>query len=318
MKFSKKSLMAAAVFGMVSLGANAADVITFDPYGNVANTTTDLAVTTFDWLPGSALAVGVNSTTGIGGSFTTYYQANLGTVLNGGTPVYLNGGFPQGTAPYFTAVAGFGETVQTCSGTPCLNATFAFDGTNPVNFFQINEVAALGDNLNGTGFVGNTILSGHIVSSGFSSNFALASPQPSPLPALDSFSNDASWSGTSTVTGSGASSILVYIDSVNSAYFPDLMSGMWIAFSPFNTSQILAFNQVDPSHCLSDGVSDCAITSNVGSINGYPVGFGGGPDVIFQADGNQSFLRVVPEPGTLALLGIGLLGFAMLRRRNMA
>ena len=49
MKFSKKSLVAAAVFGMVSLGASAADVITFDPLGNTANTSTDLSVTKFDW-----------------------------------------------------------------------------------------------------------------------------------------------------------------------------------------------------------------------------------------------------------------------------
>ena len=113
----------------------------------------------------------------------------------------------------------------------------------------------------------------------------------------------------------------MYIDSANSAYFPDLMSGMFIAFSPFNTSQILAFNQVDPSHCMASATADCAIASNVGTINGFPITTavpGGGPDVLFQADGNQSFLRVVPEPGTLALLGIGLFGFAMLRRRNVA
>ena len=215
--------------------------------------------------------------------------------------------------------------MQSCAGTPCLNATFTFDSTNPVNFFHINYtgVGTPANNLTGAGFTGTTILSGHIVSSGFSSNFALANPQPTNPTLLDSFNtsngtNPIYWNNTATVTGSGASSILVQIDSANSAYFPDLMSGMFIAFSPFNTSQILAFNQVDPSLCMASATADCAIASNVGTFNGFPVGGGGGPDVIFQADGNQSFLRVVPEPGTLALLGVGLLGFAMIRRRNLA
>ena len=315
MKFKKVNGLAAAVMMSLSIAAQA-DIITFDPTGTAGVAGDITNVGAFDWTPGSALADGVNTATGIGPAFTTYYQANLATLNDGASnPIWLNGT----GGDYFTAVLGFGET-STCANAsvPCNNATFTLDTTNPVNFYSIFAVGANGNNLTGAGFVGTSILSGTLVIDGFASNFALANPQSVPPQLLDqSPDNVDSWAGTTTVTGTGASNFRVRITAVDANYFPNLMVGGFITTSFFNTSQVLAFNQVDPGRCLSDGVTDCAINSDVGTFNGVPVGAGGGPDIIFQADANASFTRTVPEPATLALISLGLMGVGTFGRRRL-
>ena len=310
MKFAKQTLTAAALFPVLALPARA-DLITFDPTGTPGSGGNISNVALFDWVPGSALAVNANSATGLNGSFTTYFQANLGTVQAADTSALFTNG---GGGNFFTAVAGFGETVTSCNnvGGFCTNATFGFDSSNTTNFFDIFKVGGTANNLTGAGFTGTSILSGQVVASGFSSNFALSDTTPSPL---DQSPNGNQWPNTSTVSGTGASDITIRVTSVDANYFPDLTVGSLITFSAFNTSQILPFKQVDPSQCMSNGSADCQIASNVGSFNGAP---GSGPDILFQADANQSFTRAtVPEPGTLALIGIGVLGLGVLRKRRV-
>ena len=313
MKFVKQTLAAGVIAAATFALPAQADLITFDPTGTAGATGDIAGVALFDWAPGSALAVGVNSPTGITGSFTTYFQANLGTVQAPSTAALFTNG---DGGNYFTAVAGFGETVLTCNnvGGFCTNATFGLDTTNPTNFFDIFAVSGTADNLTGDGFTGTAILTGTVVSTGFSSNFALSSTDPVPL---DQSPNGNQWPGTNTVSGTGASDITVMVTYADPNYFPDLTAGSIITFSAFNTSQILPFKQVDPSQCMSDGTTDCAIPSLVGTFNGAPTVAGGGPDVLFQADANQSFtVARVPEPGTITLLGAGLIGLALLTRRQ--
>jgi hypothetical protein len=312
MKFAKQTLMTGAVLAVLALPARA-DLITFDPTGTAGSAGDITGVSTFDWSPGNALAVNVNTATGIAGSFTTFYQANLGTVL-GTSPPPL---FTDGTGGnFFTAVAGFGETVScaTVVGGFCTNATFSFDPTNPTNFFNIFKVPATGgDDLTGANFTGTSILSGVIIPSGFSSNFALSSSSPVPL---DQSPDGNQWGSTTTVSGTGASSITVLVTAVNPLYFPTLTVGSTIVLSAFNTSQVLPYLQVNPSRCMANQTTSCAITSNIGTFNGAPIGAGGGPDVLFQADANQSFtVARVPEPGTLALLGLGILVSVVVGKR---
>lgn len=318
MKLNKLGKLALAAAALFTLSAQAADLITFDPTGTGSNNISNVA--TFDWAPGSALANNVNTAAGIvqGTNFTTYYQANLGVIQNGnGDNVFSNGNSVGGSNRYFTAVAGFGETVTSCTdpgGTgACTNATFGFDNTLP-NFFNIMAVGASGNNLTGTGFIGTSILTGHVVATGFGSSFNLTGVSAG---ALDQSANGNQWAGVNTVGGVGSSDIQIIVDSVDASYFPDIAVGTAVSFSFFNTTQNLPFRQVDPSKCLTDGVTNCAIFSDVGTYNGAPTGLGGGDDVLFQADGNQSFTRAaVPEPGALALAGLALVGAVVAGRRR--
>lgn len=327
MRLKKLQLLAAAATMAFSLSTHAADFITFDPTG-VAGASGDLTnVSAFDWLFGNALAAGVNTTTGIqvGTSFTTYYQANLGTVVRTG-PDFLNGTGGN----YFTAVAAFGETVSGCTAGSllgCQNADFSFNASTP-NFFRIYRTSAEGNDLTGAGFTGTLILSGTIVPTGFSSNFNVSGvPTASTLCGsvneptkycLDQSANGNQWPGVSTVAGSGGSALQIVVDTALAEYFPDIAVGTLISFSFFNTSQVLAFNETDPSQCFAFTAGNCTVATNIGAINGAPLGSGGGTDVIFQADANQSFTRAVrvPEPGTLALAGLALIGMVGVGRRS--
>ena len=78
-------------------------------------------------------------------------------------------------------------------------------------------------------------------------------------------------------------------------------------FTPFITADPSAlFN----SNAVVDG--DIQGVSSVGATNGFS-----GPNTILEADANTSFtVQQVPEPATLMLFGMGLLGIAVQRRRG--
>ena len=299
----------------VSVGARA-DLFTFDPTGTpgAAGNITNAAL--IDQTPGSALAVGgstaiTNFLSGSGSTkFTLYYQANLSAVQDENTlNLFSNGAGGK----FFTFVAGFGESVTSVAANG--SATFAFDPTNPVNFFTMYATNALGNNLTGNGFAtGTPILSGHLLAIP-TSNFVISSTTPV---NFDQSPNGNQWSTQKTVTGAGSSDITIVVDLVNTNYFPSLdpLSHMFVSF--FNTSQVDPFKQVDPSKCFNTHSGTCNAgtglisTGTLGAVNGK---VGSGPNFEFQADANQSI--TVPEPGTVGLLGLGLaiLGLAGSRRR---
>ena len=315
--FKKKILAASVALAALGfVGSAQADVFQFNPNGGGSGLINGAAV--FDEAPGNVLAIGGTPAGGLqaptattpGTTVTDLYQANLSTVLGTTSNVLFANG-TDGTSPgkFFTIVAGFSETVTSCSAGViggCSNATF---GINPGGFFKIYATSALGNDLAGTGFTtGTSILSGHLLS-GTSSTVVTSLAGGN----LDQSPNGNGRGATQTVASIGTANLTLQIDSVVAGYFPDLFSGGMLVISLTNTSLVTPFGQVDPSFLFSsNGTANGDTADNIGLVNGIS-----GPNFQFQADANSSFLRSpVPEPGMLALLGLGLAGMGAVSRKR--
>jgi len=324
----------------IAATAQSAVPIPIDPDG--AGAATSVQVGNLDWAPGNALAVGPGTFAGrqVGTTFQLYAQATLGafrtitnTIINGtGLGSNYEWTYVTSFTEMITGVANGGQSLQ-FQVNP---GNTGYDAAT--NFFNIYRSPVNSSDLAGRGFNdGDLILRGHILQgnqfgdSGFnvSGNFNPATGVFTPtIQNLDQFGvNNYSGAGGSaahqTITGSGASSITVVVDAFDADTFQNIDVGFAFTLD-FNTSQILAYNQTDPSSCFWDGaafIGGAGATTNpavptpcantIGATNGVS-----GPNIMFQTDSNNSFTAVVPEPGVLALLGISLLGFGMARRRS--
>jgi hypothetical protein len=314
----KLSLVTLAVLGAIAASAAQADTFTFDPDGASPAMGAITNGALIDQAPGNALSVNGNQAVknfiakSGSTSFTTYYQSNLSAIQAADTTNLFSNG---SGGNFFTFTAGFGENVTSAASNG--SATFAFDAANTVNYFNMYATSSIANNLSGAGFASGTlILTGHVVSIP-SSSFTVSSTAPV---NLDQSPNGNDWGAQKTVSGSGSSDITFQIDSADVSYFPDLLTGSTITLSFLNTSLVDPFKQIDPSKCLNTDSSTCTaggIAGNLGATNGS-LGTDGGPDFQFQADANQSVRRTVPEPATIALLGLGLLAIGVGSSRRKA
>jgi hypothetical protein len=313
----------------LAAAAHSAVPVPIDPDG--AGGIGTISVGNLDWSVGNALATGVGASRPVGTDFTLYAQAHLSTFNNISNQVIQTPAL--NTTFEWTYVTAFQERItSSANGGQALQ--FQVNPLNTglnlaTNFFQIYRSGVNANDLAGTGFNdGTLLLTGHILQgnqfgdSGFNiaGNIVGGVFVPSTQP-LDQFGAN-NYPGITSITGSGSSVITVQVDSFDPTVFQGLVVGSTFTLD-FNTSQILAYNQTDPSSCFWNGSafiggagattpplgSNCANT--IGTVNGTS-----GPNIIFQTDSNNSFTAQVPEPGVLALLGISLLGLGIARTRR--
>ena len=267
----------------------------------------DITVGSFDWTPGNALGYqGIP----IAGTkpFTLFYQASLASFNDPvtGLPIIGTG---LGTDYEITAIAASGEIGTLIGGTVLL---LAFDNTNSTNYVKIYYDTAKNANpLLGTGFDDGTLLmEGEATAS--SGNFLVTNLDQNGIPIpvqFDQFPSLASnnYPGVGTVVGNGSSVATVDIDptTINSTYITPSGTSVLSFTLNFNTSQILPFNQQNPSKAFWDDLNSVWITPVYGPGTGaYPNGVNGvnacppgvqNCDIQFQADANNSFLYTRSE-----------------------
>lgn len=327
---NKKTIASLAVAGVFAAAAGSAQAVLISPNGTgAAGPVFDVAA--LGWNTGNAISTPINTADGtvnatvVGDTITTFGHA----ALQGFNDANGNNIFTGTDLSTWTYVFKFEEVVADADNVG-QSASRTFRTINPANsFFEIWVGGLPGDNLSGQGFSDGglgPILSGQVLAfdaltgagqTSFNSSSANAQP-------LDQFGSN-QYSGYDSVSGTGGGSIKVDVQFANAAYFLDALDILTLNIVT-DTFQNLPYQQTNPSSCYWDGAAYQTAAGNglgcgaagdfgsIGSFNGAPVG--NGPNTMFQTRATTAFPGVVPEPGSIALVGLGLAVAGVLRRRK--